>query len=709
MRAPYVLLFLAGCGGADSELSIRWADEATRDAATSLSVLIFEPLVQADNGDIELLSCDRVGSFPAARRLDPEELRLGGGLGRLLKDRRSQDYPLDEDLDLEFTAVPEGDQSNPWGLAMILVQARASVRSAEPEGGAPIATIASACTCIAMRDARGRNANLDAEVQAACPTLEEEPNRELALKSVLPVGFDLQPCYEACATVSPESAIGGAPACVVETRCGNGKTTDCFDCDELDCSEVGDYSNVPVLFTAGGETELLLTGKDGRAQTRLRPATCTEDQSISARVLGTAEPAFETPLACVPALQNFECTDIQLQPNLGELVALDALPGSGVAMLFDYAAGARLVAIDPRAPSQAQLIELPVRQAQGLSAYFYQPATETRPLIAVATTTSSNLAQQVRVDLYDWTEPVGEAGRYAAFCDADGCAREACSLGARSDEHASIGAADLDHDGKNDLVMMGDSGTSVVVGLRSGEASGGALYEQTSCTCGQYAGTTSSEMHVADFGGVLGGTIDVFLATTYGPQIAFGDVDRSLPDCASRVPIAMSSVVRDISAGELGCDPNGPAERACGRCGRGKDAVIAGGSFASGNTSGVQIVLSRDTNADVSDRLTSTVKLDAASSAGDDPTQVEPGDFNGDGFDDLAFLYGETGEVNVWLGARNGALSRSSVVVPAARCPFAKMVTADVDRDGIAEIFLACNREGTEVLRRCVPVPVQPR
>jgi hypothetical protein len=72
---------------------------------------------------------------------------------------------------------------------------------------------------------------------------------------------------------------------------------------------------------------------------------------------------------------------------------------------------------------------------------------------------------------------------------------------------------------------------------------------------------------------------------------------------------------------------------------------------------------------------------------GRSPQALATGDFNGDGFWDLATVNGTSDDVSVLLGNGNGTF-RSAVSFGVGKIPLA-LVTSDLDRDGILDLVLA--------------------
>jgi hypothetical protein len=693
------------CGGADGDVSLTFPDELTRATTTNLALTVIEPIYTHQNGDLELLTCSRVGVFPPPRLLDIDKLTSVTS-GRLLSGlREAYEYPF-EDLELSFPNVPESDQTNPWGVVMMIVEARAAVRSANPSFGNPIGTIASGCTCFRTREGRGGDPVLDNQIRQRCPLLEDSSEREIVLAPILPEGFVIEPCAEVCATASPGGALGTSDACIREVFCGAGAPSSCFKCPDNDCPERDDLSNVPVVFQTGDRTQVLMSESTGVLTASIELEACAEGQTLSVRPLGAASPSYELPLSCVPAISSFTCTDTLL-PNEGEIIDFDALAGTGVAILYRSTA-AVLHTFNPASNGVPVNVRLSQRNAVGSHLFHYQLAPKSRPIWAVSTTAEPNLGQAPRVDLFELNNGVLEPrGTFSSTCGGVACADGRCDTGPVATSLGPLASGDVDGDNFADLAVTGDTDNAVVVGWLSGRTSGGDLYQGTGCTCGRYSQSTT-QLLLEDFGGEPAGLADLVFGNTFGGYVQYGTRDGVFPDCGTVTAVQRAAGIRDVAAGSFGCAVNAPLEKRCApSCSQGRDLVYVG--RAVGQIPGdAFVLLAREGNVDLEERDRANYRVRATDvDEKIEPLGAETGDFNGDGFDDLAILYGGPGELRVWLGARNGALSLSPVRVET--CPEGRIAAADFDTDGRTELAMICRTGDSFRFRSCVAELTQPR
>lgn len=702
MRRALAQLLIASASlhcSADGSLELLFPDERTRSLTQTIAFTAYEPLYQHENGDLELLTCARAGVFPPPRLLDPEKLG-GAGAGRLLSPlREATEYPA-EDFDFEFPSVPESDQTNPWGVVQVLVEARASVQSTDPGLGSRVSTIASGCTCFRTREGQGRDARFDTEVRQACPLLADNGEREIKLEPVLPPGFIIEPCTRICSTAAPGAPSGGAAACIREVPCGAGAPKDCFRCPDGDCPEQYDYSNVPVFFEMGDKSEVLLSESTGDLRSSMMLDACEAGLKITARALGRSEPDFELPLACVPAIGAFTCSDRTIA-NEGDPISFHALSGAGVAILYEGTASS-VELFDPSSSASSAVHRFPGQKVAGSMLYQYDLAGRSRPVLAVATTESSRA-------LVHLLEPLGgqlvETASLTPSCAGVSCAADDCARGPEVTARARFDSADLDGDQRADLAITGDTGEAITMAFLSGTTLPADLYSGTGCTCGRF-GTAGNNFVLSDFGGELNGVVDLIFGNVLGSFAVFGSRDGAFPDCAGPTLLERAPLVRDIEAASFGCDPNSPEEKRCGApCSAGRDLVVVAGSAQGIFEGDVIVLLALDEEVTSTGRSQSNYRLRPPDLSADiDALEAESGDFNGDGFDDLAVLYGGPGEVRVWLGAGNGALSLSPAKIEG--CPAGKLAVADFDGDGADEIALLC-RENNYEFRRCVPESTQ--
>lgn len=97
----------------------------------------------------------------------------------------------------------------------------------------------------------------------------------------------------------------------------------------------------------------------------------------------------------------------------------------------------------------------------------------------------------------------------------------------------------------------------------------------------------------------------------------------------------------------------------------------------------------------------------AGSSPPQGPKTAQVADFNGDGFDDAAVLYGASEEIHVWLGGGNrgpGEISEGVRLGQQGRCfPLDQFAAGDFDGDGRAEVVAVCSPMDAPALRHFTP------
>jgi uncharacterized protein (TIGR03437 family) len=221
---------------------------------------------------------------------------------------------------------------------------------------------------------------------------------------------------------------------------------------------------------------------------------------------------------------------------------------------------------------------------------------------------------------------------------------------------SAVGAADLNRDGKPDIVITDQGGSRVYVMVNLGNHQFGAATPYS-------LNGSPSATAIADVNG--DGKPDLVVADTNGIDVLPGKGDGTFGP-------AQSTAVTGASAGIVGpvvADFNGDGKA---------DVVVAVGgqvSFLAGQGNG-----------------TFAAGTAAASVAGTvNPVALVTGDFNGDGKPDLAFAYGLTsgttysGFLAIELGNGNGTFRSSTISLAAGPVSLA---LGDVDKDGNVDLIV---------------------
>jgi hypothetical protein len=250
----------------------------------------------------------------------------------------------------------------------------------------------------------------------------------------------------------------------------------------------------------------------------------------------------------------------------------------------------------------------------------------------------------------------------------------------------------------------------------SGASSGSALYSDAGCSCGTF-GQAPTAFEFANLGGpgeaptprnpdlVIGAPGGAFVK--YGTELADGPVLT----CGQSNRFGELVPVRDVSRGRFACDP----DRGRPGCAPYDDVVVVsakalgGGTFDDPGTIRVIFGGPNDLSTAAGGARLSGVEAELrpltflGRSEPKDPRSGEVADFNGDGFDDLAVLYGASSEeVHVWLGAANRGLGEvaegiileecANSDIPGTTCtPLRRFATPDLDGDGRAEVVVVCD------------------
>jgi hypothetical protein len=317
------------CAPVEDEFSITFPSQAALESTSEIAVTAFVPLQTPEDSDTpNFVPGAMVGVFPPTRMIDPETIQTFPNLGTVLRFRSKQPYPFeDASWVMEFGQPDTGDPNNPWGAAMLYIEARGEARTPDKKASLTTATLLAGSTCVRTKEASHPDSNLDKAVKRACRLLADpEGDGEVVSVELLPVApteFKLAPCdgRGALAGAKGQELAPGPAVCLDAVSCDNvqGGGGDCFDCQQPS-SQCDNVSNVPIVFAvdqvggnAGPARQVVLTDETGRAQAPIDLDDCTADIRVTAQVLGRSTPPVEYTLECVEAIESFSCeADIQL-------------------------------------------------------------------------------------------------------------------------------------------------------------------------------------------------------------------------------------------------------------------------------------------------------------------------------------------------------------------------------------------------------------
>ncbi len=428
-------LALAGCSQVEDEFSIAFPSQASLESTSEIAVTAFVPLQTPEDSDTPNFVEGRlVGTFPPTRMIDPETIQTFPNLGTVLRFRNKQPYPFEgSDWVMEFGKPDTGDPNNPWGAAMLYIEARGEARTPDKKASLTTATLLAGTTCVRTKEASHPDGQLDKAVKKACRLLADpEGDGEavtVMLEPVAPPEFTLEPCdgRGVLAGAKNQELAPGPAVCLSAIRCDNvqGGTGDCFECEQTN-SACDNTSNVPIVFavdqvdgTAGPERQVVLTDEQGRAQAPIRLDDCTSDVRVTAQVLGRTTPPVEYVMECVDEIEEFECAaDMQLGDDFMP-ESVSTVPGiegacspgnvdacAHVAILRDDTERTRLELWHPMRSSPI-VQEFAEKTAVAVHGFHYVEADglgnpASRPMVAVATSGRQNGDSKLRIYVFEF-------------------------------------------------------------------------------------------------------------------------------------------------------------------------------------------------------------------------------------------------------------------------------------------------------------------
>lgn len=760
-----------GCKAVREEVTLFFPTQSSLDATSVVTFTAFEPIIVRPDSEVpEFVSCDDVGVFPPTRIVDPENIATFPNLGEVLRERDPNAFPFEGDWSVDFPELDEGDANNPWGAVMVYIEARGDALAPPDQGGSQIkATLLAGCYCVRSFEGSHKDPALDQAVKSACPLLGGEDGskqeRTVDLKPVVAPEFDLAACSVTSLTSPRNQEVSPGPVVCIDTvRCDDAPLAqDCFKCQQP-CSELEKKQNVPVMFSidqpGGGstpKTQVVLSDESGRSRGALSVDDCSTPVGVTAQIVGRTEEPVRFDVTCVDPVAQFTCGGEKRLLLGREAQAMALLPHAAdgkdhVAVLQDDGQSSSLTIINPSTPGSEEVVrvEYDGEVARALHGFYYDTVGRQRPVLAVATSVNEAL----KVYLYEWDgqnlsepallleedcalwlcgsltscDPANPDCPMGELCPADlqRCMLEPTTpMGVPTDEHCylkvefqtevSMSSADVDGDGLADLAVATNSAVPITTYF-SGRSGGQDLYAPQGCACTQF-GQAPSTFELVSLGDLQQVSTDLVIGAPGGAFVKYAqDLDggESVLSCGQPCRFGDLVPVRDVAKGFFQCS------RQTGAC-TSEDVVIVaakslgGGSFDPGTIrviygDGVDLC----TDQDAFDIPGTSVELTPRKleEQGDpnDPRIAEVADFNDDGHDDLAVLFGASEEVHVWLGASNKGLGEVESGIALSQCelsplqgekcnPLRALALPDFDGDGTAEVAVIC-KQGPEARLR---------
>jgi hypothetical protein len=317
-----------------------------------------------------------------------------------------------------------------------------------------------------------------------------------------------------------------------------------------------------------------------------------------------------------------------------------------------------------------------------------------------------------------------------ATCSCPGSTFDPCSchLAVEFQTEVTVETADLDYDGKADLAIGTSSDLPINIWYSS-ETSTVGLYKDD-CSCGRFAQAPTT-FELLDFGTPPPDKpghplVDLVIGAPGGAFVRYATLEgdgRGKIECEQPERFGGLVPVRDLARGFFQCNPQVPGNTCEGL----QDLVmvaarsLGGGSFEDPGT--IRVIYGSDADLSKDDRLFeragATIELIARAlpmhEDPRDPRSARVGDFNNDGNDDLAVLFGSTEEVHIWLGSGNKGLgevnnginldSCETAPAPTAKCsPLRQFALADLDGTGTKQVLVICDPTAMARLRRYAPM-----
>lgn len=304
-----------------------------------------------------------------------------------------------------------------------------------------------------------------------------------------------------------------------------------------------------------------------------------------------------------------------------------------------------------------------------------------------------------------------------------------CRLALEFQTEVTIQAADLDGDRRADLAIATSNDAPITAYYSSqAPADQPGLYKEDGCSCGRFAqppsafellrlGTPGQRLQPPLVDLVIGAPGGAFVK--YASRPVQG---RQLLACGQPSRFGGLVPVRDLGHGYFQCNPFIGADNCEGL----EDVVLIEAKMLGSGTfddpGSIRVVYGTDADLSLDDQIFektgASIELTARPLRREDPHDprtVRVGDFNNDGYDDLAVLFGASEEIHAWLGSGNRGLGEVTKGIDLHECPVAAsqdgkcsplryFTLADLDANGTKEVVVICDPQSNARLRRYNPV-----